>query len=155
MNWYKTAQQKTLYIMRGLPGSGKSTLSEHLGEGGVILASDDFFMVDGEYRFDKDKLKEAHPWNWGRVENAMKQHISPIVADSTNVESWEMRPYVELALKYGYNIEIKEPQTPWKFNAEELAKRNTHGVPLHKIQESIEEWDHDPTIDDILGSEKA
>ena len=154
MNWYKTAQQKTLYIMRGLSGSGKSTLANKLGEGGVVLGSDDFFMVGDEYVFDKEGKGYAHFWNQGRVEEAMKQGVTPIVADNTNVRQWEMKPYVELALKYGYEVEIAEPQTPWKFDAEELAKRNTHGVPLSVIKEKLKQWEPDPTIESILESEK-
>ena len=156
MNWYKTAQvqKKILYIMRGLSGSGKSTLAEELGEGGVVYSADDFFMVEGEYVFDAEGLGYAHFWNQGRVEEAMKQQLSPIVADNTNVKEWEMKPYVELAVKYGYAVEIREPQTPWKFDPEELAKRNSHGVPLETIEHLVQEWDHGPTVESILESEK-
>jgi predicted kinase len=154
MNWYKTAQEKTLYIMRGLPGSGKSTLANQLGEGGTVLGSDDFFMVDGEYVFDPDALGYAHFWNQGRVEEAMKQGASPIVADNTNVQKWEMKPYVELAIKYGYEMEFAEPQTPWKFDLKELSKRNTHGVPEDVIQSKLDKWDDDISIENILESEK-
>jgi hypothetical protein len=44
-----------------------------------------------------------------------------------HTQRWEARGYVEAALKYGYEVEIREPDTPWRRNAEELAKRNTHG----------------------------
>ena len=54
MNWYRMAQQKKLIIMRGLPGSGKSTKDKQLGEGGTILSTDDFWYVDGEYKYDKE-----------------------------------------------------------------------------------------------------
>ena len=154
MNWYKQAQQKILYIMRGLPGSGKSTIAEKLGKDGVVLGSDDFFMVDGEYVFDPDALGYAHFWNQGRVEEAMKQQISPIVADNTNVQAWEMKPYVEMAIKYGYKIEFREANTPWKFDAQELAKRNQHGVPLDVIEDKLSRWEPDVTVEEILKSEK-
>jgi len=152
MSWYKKAQQKTLYITRGLSGSGKSTLAKQLG--GEVYSSDDFFMVNGEYVWDEEGVPYAHFWNRGRVEEAMKKGDSPIIADNTNVKKWEMKPYVELALKYGYEVELKEPQTPWKFDAEELAKRNTHGVPLERIEQKLKQWDHNPTIEEILESEK-
>jgi len=156
MNWYKKAigNQKILILARGLPGSGKSTLAKGLGKGGVILSSDDFFMVNGKYEFDKSGQGYAHFWNQGRAEEAMKQEISPIVIDNTNVEAWEMKPYVLMAQKYGYQVELTEPNTPWKFDAEELTKRNTHGVPKEAIDGMIEKWEPDITIEDILQSEK-
>lgn len=154
MNWYKMAQKKIMYIMRGLPGSGKSTKAKELGQGGRVLGSDDFFMVDGEYMFDPEGLGYAHFWNQGRVEEALKQGISPVVVDNTNVQKWEMKPYVEMALKYGYDIKFAEPDTDWKFNKEELSKRNTHNVPLKVIEDKLNRWEDDITIENVLESEK-
>lgn len=152
MNWYRTAQQKTLYIMRGLSGSGKSTLAKELGQNGIVVSSDNYFMEDGEYKFDPAKLRQAHTWAQRQIEEAMQEGISPIVADNTNVTAWEMRPIVELALKYGYQPEVREPSTPWKFNAEELAKRNTHGVPQEVIEDKLNKWDEDTSLEHILQS---
>jgi predicted kinase len=156
MNWYKKAQaqEKIMFLTRGLPGSGKSTISKELGKGGVILGSDDFFMVNGKYEFDKEALSYAHWWNQARVEKAMKQGISPIVVDNTNTQAWEAKPYVILAQKYGYKVQIEEFNTPWKFDAEELTKRNTHGVPREIIDKMLQNWQPDITVEDILKSEK-
>jgi predicted kinase len=150
--WYRESQQKILYIMRGLSGSGKSTLANQLGEEGVVVSTDDYFMENGEYKFDPDKLREAHAWAQNQIEEVMQRGISPIVADNTNVKAWEMKPIVQLALKYGYKVEVREPTTPWKFDPVELAKRNKHGVPQEKIEEKIEEWDTDISLENILQS---
>ena len=49
---------KNLYLLRGLPGSGKSTLSTQLG--GSHFETDKYFVGEnGEYNFDPSKLKEA------------------------------------------------------------------------------------------------
>jgi len=155
MNWYKKAKNtKVLYIMRGISGSGKSTLAQELGEGGIVLSSDDFFMIDDKYEFDPDAKGYAHWWNQGRAEEAMKQGISPIVIDNTHTMAWEAKPYVLLAQKYGYQIEIREPNTPWKFDAEELAKRNIHNVPKEAIEKMITKWEPNITVEDILKSER-
>ena len=154
MNWYKTAQVKQLFIMRGLPGSGKSTLAKELGEGGIILSTDDFFIVDGEYKYNPEEIGNAHQWNIMRASDAMMRGVSPVVIDNTNVNAWEAKPYVELGKKHGYNIDIRQAETPWAFNAEELAKRNTHGVPLEIIEKMIATWKPDITIEDIENSEK-
>ncbi len=148
------SQQKIMYIMRGISGSGKSTKAKQLVGNGQTFSTDDFFMVKGEYQYDPDMVSDAHSWNKWRVEEAIGKGISPIVVDNTNVEAWEAQPYVRPALKAGYNIRIIEPDTPWAFNAEELAKRNSHGVPKDVIEGMIEKWDKDMTVDSILSAKK-
>ena len=150
----KEAQAKIVYIMRGISGSGKSTLANQLGQGGSVFSSDDFFMVNDEYQFDADYLSDAHSWNKGRAVDAMAQGISPIVIDNTHTQPWEAKPYVMAAQKYGYQIEIREAETPWKFDAEELTRRNSHGVPRNVIDDMLDRWHPDMTVDDIVNSEK-
>lgn len=131
-----------LYIMRGISGSGKSTMAKSLP--GVsaenIFSTDDFFVADGQYRFDQSKLGRAHDWNQKRVEAAMQSGATPIVVDNTNTQLWEARPYVVMANYHGYEIEILEPETEWKFDAAELVKRNEHGVPRVAIQRMLDRY---------------
>ena len=47
--------KKILYLLRGVPGSGKSTVAQNIG--GTHFETDKYFMVDGEYKFDPTKLK--------------------------------------------------------------------------------------------------
>lgn len=157
MSWYKKANnpdEKVMYIMRGLPGSGKSSLAETLGEGGIVLSTDDFFMVEGEYKYDPDMIGYAHTWNQGRADQAIKAGTSPIVIDNTNVAGWQAKTYVEKATASGYRVEVREPNTSWKFNAEELAEKNTHGVPLDVIQKMVQQWEPNLNAEDILNSEQ-
>jgi len=150
MKIYRLAQDKILYIMRGISGSGKSTLAKQIG--GLILGSDEFWMVNGKYQFDENRIGEAHQWNQNRAAQAMQQGISPIIVDNTNVQAWEAKPYVEAAVANGYRVQVVEPNTPWKFNAEELAKRNRHGTPKERIEEMIQQWEPNLTVQDILNS---
>ncbi len=143
---------KMLYILRGISGSGKSSLSQKLGAGGAVFSTDDFFMQSGDYNFDANKFGEAHQWNVDRAVKAMSEGISPIVIDNTNTQAWEAKPYVAAAIQYGYQVEFAEPDTPWKFNAEELARRNKHGVPLDTIQQMINQWEPDLTVDKVMNS---
>lgn len=156
MTWYKQAQdkQKTLYLMRGAPGSGKSTLAKQLGGGGLILSTDDFFVIEGQYLFNATMLGQAHNWNLQRATEAMAKGITPIVIDNTNTRAREMRPYAEAAIKYGYKIEIKEPETPWKLDIDELVKRNTHGVSRETIEKMVNRLQQNVTLEDVLREDK-
>ena len=68
---------KTLYIVRGVPGSGKSTFAKSIG--GIHIETDQFFMENGKYNFDITKIKLAHKYCQNQTE-----------------------PYFKLAEKYGY-----------------------------------------------------
>jgi len=141
--------------MRGLPGSGKSTLAKQLaGQNGQVFSADDYFQQGNEYKHDAKQLPLAHVWNQQRILNAIAAKIPTIVVDNTNVTRWEMeqlRTCVQKAKDAGYNVEIKMPDTPWAWNAEELARRNQHNVPLSTIQKRLNKFDHDVTVNDILG----
>jgi len=67
-------------------------------------------------------LGEAHEWNQRRAKSALENNRSPVIIDNTNTQAWEMKPYVSMALKYGYHIKFVEPDTTWKWNVKELAR---------------------------------
>lgn len=153
---------KILIILRGISGSGKSTLAKYLVETaggsmqGAVYSTDDYFVnaSTGMYTFDPSLLGQAHRWNQERSEQSMKAGLSPIVIDNTHTQKWEAKPYVSAARRYGYGVEIMEPETWWRRNPQELARRNTHGVSLEVIQRMLDRWEHDYTVENILVSEK-
>lgn len=151
-NWLESQENKIMYITRGISGSGKSTLAKSLAPKENIFSTDDFFMIDGEYKFDASQLGKYHKMNQNRVEEALKNGVSPIVVDNTNTQGWEIKPYVMLADKYGYIVELKEPNTPWRFDSKELAIKNSHGVPEDSIKRMIDRYQHNLTVDDIRNS---
>lgn len=104
--------KKILYILRGLPGCGKSTLANQLTNPTCVFEADKYFMVDGIYQFEMSKLHEAHKWCQQSVEDEMifktdrsTEFVeSTIVVSNTNTTPKEMKPYEELAEKYGYMV---------------------------------------------------
>jgi predicted kinase len=123
---------KNLYLLRGLPGSGKSTLSEQLG--GSHFETDKYFAGEnGEYNFDGSKLKEAHQWCQDSVANAMVLNHTTgenetIVISNTFTQEWEMKPYMDMAKNWGYTV--------FSIIVENRhGGVNQHGVPDEKLQQ--------------------
>lgn len=97
---------KVLYIVRGLPGSGKSTFAKILtgGSGPTHYEADMYFMQDGKYKFDASKLRFAHEWCKDRVLMDMMKEVPAIGVSNTFTQEWEMQAYMDLAKEYGYTV---------------------------------------------------
>uniref|UniRef100_A0A8C6R8Y5 NEDD4-binding protein 2-like 2 n=1 Tax=Nannospalax galili TaxID=1026970 RepID=A0A8C6R8Y5_NANGA len=144
-----------LVLLRGLPGSGKSFLARTLQEdnpSGVILSTDDYFYINGQYQFDIKYLGEAHEWNQNRAKEAFEKKVSPIIIDNTNLQAWEMKPYVALSQKHKYKVLFREPDTWWKFKPKELARRNIHGVSKEKITRMLDHYQRFVSVPIIMSS---
>lgn len=144
---------KKLIIPRGLPGSGKSTLSNLLaldaienGKTCIICSTDDFFMVAGEYKFDFRKLAANHRLNQEKAFYHMECGTDTIIIDNTNICANEVVPYVDRALHHDYVVQLLDVNTDWAFNIDELLKKNTHGVPRESYERMLNKWED---VDDM------
>ena len=149
----------------GLPGSGKShraaaLLRERTVEGvpGALFSTDDFFIdpKSRAYVYDPKRIREAHAWNQRRSFEAMAAQVTPIIIDNTGVCAWESKPYVVEALKWGYEVCIEEPQTPWWLGKDlaECSLRNSHSVRRETLERMWAKWEPDLTVERILSSQE-
>jgi len=168
---------KAVYLMRGLPGCGKSHRAKRLAEpGGVVLETDQYFYTQvgtdiTRYDFDETLLPAARKWNLDRLADAISAGRSPIVIDRGNGLNPETREFAALAVAHGYRVELAEPDSAWwqelrvllKYKdhvaselfdvwAQRLADstRNGHRVPASTIRRWMAHWRHDLTVEDIL-----
>ncbi|XP_006874437.1 PREDICTED: NEDD4-binding protein 2-like 2-like, partial [Chrysochloris asiatica] len=119
---------------------------------GIVFSTDDYFRHQDGYRYNVNQLGDAHDWNQNRAKQAIAQGRSPVIIDNTNTQAWEMKPYVEMAVGKGYRVEFHEPETWWKFDPEELEKRNKHGVSRKKIVQMLERYESHMSIAVVLNS---
>lgn len=123
-----------LILLRGIPGSGKSSLGEVIlhcpgSNSPDVLSADNFFIDDkGNYNFDATKLKHAHNECQLKCAERMKLEISRIVVANTFTEKWEMDTYYEMAERYKYRV-----HTVIVENRHE--SKNIHNVPDEKVEQ--------------------
>jgi hypothetical protein len=122
---------KTLYIIRGLPGSGKTTLAQRITPY-YFEADQHFTTPQGVYAFNPNLLPAAHAVCQQRVWEAMQKEFAVIAVSNTFSQRWEVEPYRVLARLMDYAVV-------------ELTMNNTfaniHGVPAEAIQKMKERWE--------------
>ena len=120
---------KTLYILRGVSGSGKTTLAETLEDSlfdCVAIAADDYhYDTEGNYNFDIANLSKAHAWCKETVILEMYGETHNIVVHNTNTSEREIKPYIDMAEQYGYEVVS-------------LVVENRHGNDsVHNVPQSV------------------
>lgn len=150
---------KILIIMRGPPGCGKTYLSRQIIDRTMIgdysnhiFSTDDYFLdIKNRYIYDRTKITDAHEYNKERVRYRAENGWSPVIVDNTMNKVWELYPYVEIAVRYGYVVKIIEVRTPWSKSAGRLAGKNRHNVPKEKIERMLQTYES-TTIDNVMRS---
>lgn len=96
-----------LILVRGLPGTGKSTLGRSMSDTHVHCETDEFFMKGEVYGFDGTRLKEAHQQCYNKAKAALYAGKNAVVTN-TFVKLEDMREYLQLADEYGAEFKVIE-----------------------------------------------
>ena len=112
-----------LFLIRGLPGSGKSTYAKKIGC--FHVEADMFHCKDEEYAFDSSRSRLGHNWCQKAALFAMEQGMD-VAVSNTFTQKWEIQPYIDFAAKTGHKVKIirmtKEYGTVHSVPAETLQK---------------------------------
>lgn len=113
----------TLYIMVGLPGSGKSTKAKEISkETGAIIASLDSMREEiagsrKNWHENPDIFNDITSRSIANVQNAMVEwHLKngeSVIVDNMNLKSRYVAFFQELSKKYGTNIEFVKMKCDW------------------------------------------
>lgn len=122
---------RTINILRGISGAGKSTYTRNNFPSASVFSADNFFMHNGIYEFDPNLLGRAHDWCKHQFERALQRGDDEVVVDNTNTTLRELKFYVEAAAEYGYTLSVIRLVVDPTIAAD----RNLHGVPAEKVQQ--------------------
>jgi hypothetical protein len=142
------------------------------GLNGMVISTDDFFMTPQGYRYNPNMIQQyvsssllpfpfhflllflvvdvvcmnrAHRTSHNKCATAVGRGVNPIIVDNTHTQAWEAKFYVTCAVANGYTVRVVEPDTPWKKDPVELAKRNTHSMPrVHWLLSSFRSLSNPP-----------
>ena len=121
-----------LVLIRGLPGSGKTTIARTLALVGYEHhEADHYFERGGVYKFDPFELIKAHSWCLERAKHSMARRVRCVVAN-TFTQRWEMQPYLDAAKAAGVTVRVIEARGEWE---------NCHGVPADAIERMRRRWE--------------
>ena len=96
-----------LVLIRGIPGSGKSTMASVLVMIGYEhFEADMYFEVDGVYKYDSSRIREAHAWCQLMTQQALRRG-SNVVVSNTFTQVREMAPYLEMKTRKIQVIEAR------------------------------------------------
>ena len=122
---------RKVVILCGVSGAGKSTHTAAFYSNAFVVSADHYFEdQEGNYHFNPSKLGAAHAECLQLFVEELRVSDRDIVVDNTNTTVAEIAPYAACALAYGYDLEI----IILHCKPEVAAARNTHGVPLKRIQ---------------------
>lgn len=114
---------KYLFIVRGIPGAGKTDFASQIAPTAQICTADDYHMNDGKYEWKPENIKKAHQWCQDKANTLMGNGITPVVVANTSTTLKEMKPYYDLAEKHGYQVHS-------------IVVENRHGgVNVHEVPE--------------------
>lgn len=92
-----------LILLRGLPGSGKTTFAERLFDGSLVdyeYSADQYFDLYYNGVFSPTALPDAHHWCQKSVENSISKGYIVVVHNTSTTES-EVKIYQDIADQYG------------------------------------------------------
>lgn len=130
---------KQLYLIRGIPGSGKSTFAKLIkdvnGENSKHFEADQFFVKDNNYKFDASKIQDAHDWCKANTDKSLEDDCVVIVSNTFTTKK-ELKPYFEIAKKHNLVPEVITIQSQ---------HNNTHNVPEEKLNAMRSRFEYDLT----------
>lgn len=136
-----------LIIIRGIPGSGKSTYAKKIkhdlfesGNSVTHFEADMFFMKDGKYNWNPKLAPIAHKWCYNSVFKSFDSGTNVVIVSNTFVKLGDMNTYIKEAESRNIDVTVYRMENRFK---------NVHEVPeetLNKMSESFQDYENETIV---------
>lgn len=142
-----------MFIMRGVPGSGKSYLAEQTAKmydekHVVVLSTDSIWETSPAryYLWVAELIGAAHKITQAKARECCAREVPYVIVDNTNTTLKEMQPYLDIAKDFEYEVVFLEPNNKWSKDVDECFKRNQHSVPKEVIQKMLDRFESTESV---------
>lgn len=127
----------SLFLLRGLPGSGKSSLANELSEDGKypVFSVDDYFtdIITKNYNFEFDKNYLAYQQCVENTKKSMQVNCTKIFIHNTFTLEWELEPYFKLATEFNYKVFVVTVEN-------RHGNKNVHSIDDEQLQKMASKY---------------
>ena len=118
-----------LYLIRGLPGSGKTIFAKSLG---IFHVEQDMRLIrDGKYTWTKESVTNAVAFCRTAAKHAMLEGMD-LVISNTFTRRFEMQFYLDLANRLGYEVCVFKARGNFG---------SIHNVPEESMKAMRDRWE--------------
>lgn len=131
-----------LTIVRGLPGSGKSTYARKLAAetGAMLIEPDALFVRGGVYRYAPWQYAEAQKWSFELVVDATNFGGADVVYADVLPKKEDVQSIISQYKYRCYNVQVTVIDMPL-LTVDESMARNRHNVRREDIERMAREWE--------------
>lgn len=119
-----------LVLVRGLPGSGKSTYARNLKDF-ELYEADMFHIHRNVYKFESHNITNSHVWCLGMTMAALAKGKN-VVISNTFTRLKELKPYIDIALQLDVGYEVVTMRGEYG---------SIHGVPESTMEAMRNRWE--------------
>ena len=147
----KNNDERTVYILRGLPGSGKNCYIQNYikfhnlkEDKYVICGVNDILNIDNKnYKYNPRNIPKAYSYCFDDFFQSLTQLVPYIFVNNVNSQGWEYINYINLAKYFNYKVKIIEIGCPTDHYIEYFNKRSVSKEPLSTSRSFYDRWEND------------
>jgi len=147
----QSSSVKGLIVLRGLPGSGKTTLAKKLSQrskNAQICTEDRYHWSGkedgvGEYKFQPQLVFLAREWCTKEIREAIQENVNLIILDNHNARISMYEDHIQFAVEHGYRFRIIEFVASASL-IDKYRARSYKKFPREVYVKLLKLWEHDP-----------